>query len=141
MVYLTKIYMETSNLEIQDIQKCPFCGEEISIQAKKCKYCGEWLIADKPIQKSFIERPAQPQVTINQIEHKSNGIGTAGFIIAVLGICLFWVPIVNLVLLAIGALLSFFGMFKSPRSWAIVGFIISIINFCLIGKIASFFIH
>lgn len=23
--------------------RCPYCGEEILVGAKKCKHCGEWL--------------------------------------------------------------------------------------------------
>ena len=26
-----------------EFKKCPYCDEEIKINAKKCKHCGEWL--------------------------------------------------------------------------------------------------
>ena len=27
----------------QETKMCPYCGGEISINAKKCKHCGEWF--------------------------------------------------------------------------------------------------
>ncbi|MBN2833604.1 MAG: hypothetical protein JXR48_01420 [Candidatus Delongbacteria bacterium] len=28
---------------MNETKKCPFCAEEIAIEAKKCKHCSEWL--------------------------------------------------------------------------------------------------
>lgn len=129
-------------------KQCPYCGEEISINAKKCKHCGEWL-TEKPVIQQFAqpivqpkvaEQPAyqptpQQQVVVNQIEHRSNGVGTAGFVIALICACLSWLPGVNVFLWFIGLLLSFIGMFKRPRGLAVVGFFISIIDIILIVAI------
>lgn len=121
---------------------CPYCGEDISINAKKCKHCGEWL-TEKPViqhpepQTKVVERPvyqtmAQPQVIVTQMENRSNGVGTAGFVIALICACLSWLPGVNFFLWFIGLLLSFIGLFKRPRGLAFVGFLISIFDFILI---------
>jgi hypothetical protein len=32
---------------MSEFKNCPYCGEEIRLQAKKCKHCGEWLEEDK----------------------------------------------------------------------------------------------
>ena len=58
-------------------------------------------------------------------EKKKNGIGTAGFVLAIIAFCFCWLPIVNLILWFLGCLLSFIGVFKKPRALAIAGLIIS----------------
>lgn len=126
-------------------RQCPYCGEDISINAKKCKHCGEWL-TEKPIIQPYTQpvvrqrvpkqRTYQPssqhQFVVNNVDHRSNGVGTAGFVIALICAFLSWLPGVNFLLWFIGLLLSFIGMFKRPRGLAIVGFIISIIDIILI---------
>lgn len=62
----------------------------------------------------------------------SNGLGTAGFILALLALLGCWVPIVNWILWFLGALFSFIGVFKSPRGLAIAGLVISFIGVIII---------
>ena len=59
---------------------------------------------------------------------KSNGLGTAGFVFALLAFFVSWVPVVDIIVWALGLLFSFIGMFKAPRGLAIAGFILSIIG-------------
>jgi len=59
---------------------------------------------------------------------ETNGIGTAGFILALLGILLIWLPIINFMLWGLGLLFSIIGLFKKPKGLAIAGFVISMIS-------------
>ena len=68
-----------------------------------------------------------PTVIVNQAEKKSNGLGTAGFIMALLAGILFWVPVLNWILWILGLVFSFIGVFKKPRGLAIAGLIISLL--------------
>ena len=81
----------------------------------------------------------QPQVVV--IQNKSNGCGTAGFVLSLLALFLSWVPVAGWILWFLGFLLSFIGLFKSPRGLAITGFILSfldlIVLICLIGAISA----
>lgn len=151
-----------------ETKKCPYCGEEISINAKKCIHCKEWLESpattvqpmapgqqaaapDHPRFKEqlpFTNSPrmrtsATQQVVVNQVGQQSNGLGTAGFVMALISLILCWVPGVSWVVWFLGMLFSFIGLFKSPRGLAIAGFIISWIDLILIvsivGSIASLF--
>ena len=107
---------------------CPYCGEEISDKALKCKYCGEWLTNDQNIRNST----APPQVIVRQIERKTNGLGTAGFVISLISAIFFWLPFVSQILWVFGLIFSFIGLFKRPRGLAIAGFIISFVNLIVI---------
>jgi hypothetical protein len=65
-------------------------------------------------------------------EKKGNGVGTAGFVLALIGLIFCWVPAVNWILWILGAILSIVGCFKEPRGLAIAGVVISFIGLILI---------
>ena len=71
-------------------------------------------------------------VIINQSEKKKNGVGTAGFVLALIAVFLGWVPILGWIIWALGLILSFVGVFKVPRGLAIAGLVISLIGIILL---------
>ena len=87
--------------------------------------------------------PNNPQLSvINNIQQsKSNGLGTAGFVLALISFLFCWVPGVNWVVWFLGAIFSIIGCFKEPRGLAIAGTIISFIDIIIlisvIGAIAG----
>lgn len=89
------------------------------------------------------ERNNKTTVIVNQTEKKSNGLGTAGFVLALCGIFFSWIPGFNWVLWALGFIFSFVGIFRKPKGLAIAGLVIScldlIILIALIGVLATIF--
>ena len=77
-----------------------------------------------------------------QQNSRSNGVGTAGFVLAIVAILLCWVPVLDFILWFLGALLSFIGLFRSPKGLAIAGFVISfigvIILMAFVGSVFAF---
>ena len=71
-------------------------------------------------------------VIINQTEKQSNGIGTAGFVLALVALFLGWVPILGWIIWLLGLILSFVGVFKQPKGLAIAGLVISLIGIVLL---------
>lgn len=78
------------------------------------------------------QQPNQQTVIVNQIEKKSNGTGTAGFILALITIFLGWVPVLGWILWILGMILSLVGLARKPRGLAIAGTIISLIGLILL---------
>lgn len=121
---------------------CPACGTEVSRYAPACLKCGH------PIH-STVQTQQAPQadhnqtIIIQQPSRQSNGAGTAGFILALISLVLSCVPGVGWIVWFLGFLLSFIGMFKTPKGLAIAGFIISIIDLIIllvfVGALATFF--
>lgn len=85
----------------------------------------------------------QQVVVNNTLENRGNGLGTAGFVFALLGILLFWVPGLDWLLWVLGLIFSFIGVFKAPRGLAIAGLVLSFIDliilFVAVSAIASAF--
>ena len=77
------------------------------------------------------ESNAGQPIIVNQIEKNSNGIGVAGFILALIGLFFGWIPVIGWIIWILGLILSFIGVFKSPRGMAIAGLIISLIGFII----------
>ena len=71
-------------------------------------------------------------IIINQSENKSNGIGTAGFVLSLIALFLGWVPVFGWLIWLLGLILSFIGIFKNPKGLSIAGLIISFIGVILL---------
>ncbi|MDE6152935.1 MAG: hypothetical protein K2G21_02160 [Muribaculaceae bacterium] len=77
-----------------------------------------------------MEENVQPQVVV--VEKKGNGMGTAGFVLALLGLIFCWVPVLDWILWLLGLIFSIVGLFKPKKGLAIAGLIISFIYLILI---------
>lgn len=71
-------------------------------------------------------------VIINQTESNKNGVGIAGFVLALIAIFLGWLPVLGWIIWVLGLILSFVGVFKKPRGMAIAGLVISLIGIILL---------
>lgn len=85
-----------------------------------------------------VQTDAQPSVAQQTIiiqqqpAPQSNGVGTAGFILAILGLVFCWVPVLGWLLWLIGLILSFVGVFKKPRGLSVAGLCISCIDLIIL---------
>lgn len=56
-----------------------------------------------------------------------NGMGIAGFVLALVGAVFFWCPILDAILSLLAVIFSGFGMRKEPKGLAIAGLVIGLI--------------
>ena len=81
--------------------------------------------------------PYMQQAIINLPVAESNGIGTAGFVMAIIALFLSWVPVLGWILWFLGVLFSFIGIFKNPKGLAITGLILSFIGLIILLVVVS----
>ncbi len=67
-------------------------------------------------------------IIINQQSPRSNGIGVAGFVLALIALFLGWVPVWGWLLWLLGLIFSFCGILQTPRGLAVAGLIISLVD-------------
>ena len=84
----------------------------------------------------------QPTIIVNTTQPtRSNGVGTAGFVLALIGLFLSWIPILGWLIWFLGLILSFCGIFRTPKGLAIAGLVVSLIDFivlvAVLGTVAS----
>ncbi len=79
----------------------------------------------------------QYQQQINITQGKGNGLGTAGFVLALIALFLGWIPVLGWILWLLGVIFSLIGVFRTPRGLSIAGLIISFIGvialLCIFG--------
>lgn len=95
------------------------------------------------MEDSSTHEPSKQTIIINQPAPRSNGLGVAGFVLALIALFLGWVPVLGWILWLLGLILSACGLFKSPRGLAIAGLVISLIGLLLLllvfGALATAF--
>ena len=78
-------------------------------------------------------------IIIQNQPSKSNGIGTAGFVLALIALVFCLVPILNGIVWFLGLVLSAIGVFKQPRGLAIAGLAISLIGIIILLSVVGLF--
>ena len=137
---------------------CKYCGKELQPDAAFCSACGKpqnnvsiqqpiAQVAQQPVIRPYVAQVYQqpqpvvaPNVSTNTTTvvvegGHSNGMGTAGFIIALLGLVFCWIPVVDIILWFLGLIFSVIGLFKAPRGLAITGCVLSLILILVIVAI------
>ena len=84
-----------------------------------------------------MQQPMQQTVIVQQEQRKSNGMGTAGFVLALIGLFFSWIPILGWVIWFLGVLFSAIGVFRTPRGMAIAGLCISFIGLIFLITVAG----
>jgi hypothetical protein len=80
---------------------------------------------------NYQTQPGQTFI-INQQTKESNGVGTAGFVLAICGVIFGWVPVIGWILWLLGLILSIVGVTRNPKGLAIAGLVISLIGIILL---------
>ncbi|PXV58475.1 hypothetical protein CLV62_14626 [Dysgonomonas alginatilytica] len=81
--------------------------------------------------------PNQTFYIQQQEARQTNGIGTAGFVLALIALFLSWIPFLSWLLWVLGLIFSIVGVFKQPRGLAIAGLVISLLCVILILLVAG----
>ena len=76
-------------------------------------------------------------IIVNQQSQQSNGVGTAGFVLAIISVFFGWIPVLGWILWILGLTLSFAGVFKKPRGLAIAGLVLSLIGIVLLLAVGA----
>jgi hypothetical protein len=65
-------------------KKCPYCSEEILLEAKKCKYCSEFIDDDLKKERINEQKTGPPQEII--VKKKNSGLVTFLVVLAIIAL-------------------------------------------------------
>jgi len=75
---------------------------------------------------------SEQQFVYQQQVRSTNGIGTAGFVLALVALFFGWVPVLGWISWILGLIFSAIGMTRKPKGLAIAGLAISLVGIILI---------
>lgn len=124
---------------------CYNCGKQVTEKVPVCPYCNTLLQTENK-QAQTTQQPYESVNTTHQqvyvTNNEFNASGIVGFVFAILGLFLGWIPYVGWIIWLLGVIFSFIGLFKKPFGFATAGCIISIMDFIIlvsvVGSIVAF---
>lgn len=126
---------------------CHQCGSSVQDDAAFCPMCGASLAGAPAAQADAREPRAVPQQPGGFVQpgadggvrpaNQTNGVGTAGFVIALIDLFVCWIPVLGWTLWLVGLVLSLIGLGRQPRGLAIAGTVLSLLGFILIVGVAA----
>ena len=111
---------------------CTACGKENKDTDTVCANCGAALDGSGKGAPGNVTH-----VTVNAPAASGNGLGTAGFVLALIGFFTSWIPGIGWLVWLLGAILSFVGVLKPRKGLAIAGLVISFIDVIILMGVAS----
>lgn len=66
-----------------------------------------------------------------------NGMGVAGFVLALISLFICWIPVVGWITWVLGAVFSFVGVLKPGKGLAIAGLVLTLIDLILLLALAG----
>lgn len=111
---------------------CTACGKENKDTDTVCVNCGAALNGSGEGTSGNVTH-----VTVNAPVAKGNGLGTAGFVLALIGFFTSWVPVVGWILWLLGGIFSFVGVLKPKKGLAIAGLVITFIDIIILTSVAG----
>jgi hypothetical protein len=137
---------------------CEKCGEQIENNASVCSNCGAAMGIGyesvppggpgyAPTGNTGYGQPGPPGPPVFVVQKMSNTVGTAGFVLALLGVIFSWVPVLGWILWVLGLILSCVGLAQGkngkPKGLAIAGLVLSLIGIVLlivvVGSLGAMF--
>lgn len=113
--------------QVERVEEVSYVAQEAAVQETQPYAAGTQ--EDQPYAATAQGAPgysvsdgSQTSVYVNaHAPAQGNGLGVTGFVLALLGIFLFWVPFLGWLLWVLGLIFSAIGVFKTPRGLAIAG--------------------
>ncbi len=77
-------------------------------------------------------QPVNPNMYAPVAAPQKNGMGVAGFVLALCAFVFCWVPVLDWILWILGVVFSLIGVFRQPKGLAIAGLVISFIGLIIL---------